>query len=108
MEHRGKFEQSAQAGKTPQTEDERLLARYGDHLSDDGLSDAQKKEFLLALWQIMYAFAEFGFSIKAGEKFSAKSDIGMDDVLKYLIPEDTAPETVASPKLLTRRSQDER
>ena len=108
MEHRGKFEQSAQAGMTPQTEEERLLARYGDHLSDDGLSDAQKKEFLLALWQIMYAFAEFGFSIKAGEKFSAKSDIGMDDVLKYLIPEDTAPETVASPKLLTRRSQDER
>ena len=98
MKDREKFKRNTQAEITPQTEEERLLARYGDHLKGDELSDVQKKEFLLALWQIMYAFAEFGFSIKAGEKFSAESDIGMDDVLKYLIPEDTAPETVASSK----------
>ena len=96
MEHRGKFERSIQAGTTPKTEEERLLARYGDHLPDDGLSETQKKEFLLALWNIMHAFAEVGFSLKAGDKFHATSDIGMDDVLKYICLEDTAPETVAS------------
>lgn len=45
----------------------------------------------------MSAFADHGFSLKAGEKFTAASDYGMDDVLQYLILEDTAHETVAPP-----------
>jgi len=81
----------------PPSLEERLLAKYGSHLEGDDLTDAQHKECLLSLWQIMSAFAEYGFSVKAGEKFTALSDHGMDDVLQYLILEDTAHETVAPP-----------
>lgn len=88
MENRGK--------NSIESEEDRLLERYGEHLPDDDLSEAQKKEFLLALWNIMRAFAEVGFSLKAGDKFTPTSDIGMDDVLNYICLEDTAPETVAS------------
>ncbi|MFV0385398.1 hypothetical protein [Paracoccus sp. (in: a-proteobacteria)] len=82
----------------PRVEFGQTIGRYGDHLPDDDLSEKQKKEFLLALWNIMRAFAEVGFSLKAGDKFHATSDIGMDDVLSYIYLEDTEPETVASSK----------
>ncbi|SMD04534.1 hypothetical protein [Primorskyibacter flagellatus] len=85
------------SGGEPPSLEERLLKKYGHYLEGEDLSAAQRKECLLALWQIMYAFAEFGFSLKAGEKFTASSDHGMDDVLEYLILEDTAHETVAPP-----------
>ncbi|WP_195820643.1 hypothetical protein [Roseobacter sp. MH60115] len=81
----------------PPSLEERLLARYGRYLEGEDLTEAQRKECLLALWQIMSAFADYGFSLKAGDKFTSESDHGMDDVLRYLIPEETAPETVASP-----------
>ncbi|SPJ26508.1 hypothetical protein PAA8504_04373 [Palleronia abyssalis] len=74
------------------------MERYGDHLEGEGLSEDQAKEFLGALWQVMVAFVDLGFSVRAGDKFNPKSDIGMDDVLQYLCLEDTAPETVASLK----------
>ena len=76
-----------------------LLARYGDQLDGEGMSDAEKEAFLLALVQIMQAFVDLGFSMKPGEKIGPEGDIGADDVLKYLIPEDTAHETVALPKI---------
>lgn len=72
-----------------------LLARYGDQLDDAAMTEAAKQAVLLALWQIMVAFVDLGFSVKAGDKFTPESDIGLDDVLQYLIPEDTAHETVA-------------
>lgn len=72
-----------------------LLDRYGGELTEMDASDAQKAAFLAALFQIMQAFVDLGFSIKPGEKFAATCDIGMDDVLEYLIPVDTAHETVA-------------
>lgn len=74
---------------------EALLARYGDQLEEEAMSEAAKQEFLLALWRIMQAFVDLGFSVRAGDKFTAESDIGLDDVLQYLIPDDTAHETVA-------------
>lgn len=79
----------------PPDEKARLLEEFGDLFEDEPLSEAQKAEFLMTLWQIMKAFADIGFSIKSGDKLSPNSDIGMDDVLSSLIFEDTAHETVA-------------
>ena len=100
MENRGKTRgRSKESGiQTRQPSSQQLLERYSDHLEGEGLSEDQAKEFLGALWQIMVAFVDLGFSVKAGDKFSPKSDISMDDVLQYLCLEDTAPETVASLK----------
>lgn len=84
-----------QSAAPPLDEEDRLLAEYGDDLQDYDLSDAQKKEFLMALWHIMRGFAELGYSVKSGDKFMPDADLGMDDVLEYLIPSDTAPETSA-------------
>lgn len=92
--HRKTQHRAASMHPTPQ----QLLERYGDHLEEDHLSDEQAKEFLGALWSIMVAFVDLGFSVKVGDKLHAKSDIGMDDVLQYLCLDDTAPETVASSK----------
>ena len=80
----------------PLCEEERLLTRYGQYVGDTGMSEAQQKELLLTLWQIMRAFVELGFSVKSGEKFTPESRLGMDDMLDYLSLEDTAHETVAS------------
>lgn len=75
-----------------------LLARYGDHLVDSDLTEAQQKELLAVLWQIMVAFVDLGFSLKPGEKITPKSDVSFDDVLHYLHLDEPAPETPASPK----------
>lgn len=72
-----------------------LLAAYGAHLEDECMTEEQAGAFLVSLWQIMQAFVDLGFSVRSGDKFTPESDIGMDDVLKYLIPIETAPETVA-------------
>lgn len=72
-----------------------LLARYGDYLGEIDATDLQKQEVLAALFRIMQAFVDLGFSVSAGDKFTSTCDIGMDDVLQYLIPEDTAHETFA-------------
>lgn len=82
----------------PQDQETRLLTEYGDDLGEDHLSDDQKKEVLLALWQLMAAFVELGFSVKAGDRIDGKSDLGFDDVLELLIPIETAPETAAPTK----------
>lgn len=92
-----------QSAAPPLDEEDRLLAEYGDDLQDYDLTDAQKKEFLMALWQIMRGFAELGYSVKSGDKFHAQADLGMDDVLNYLIPIDTAPETSAPPKTKNKK-----
>ncbi|MEM7060252.1 MAG: hypothetical protein AAF557_21945 [Pseudomonadota bacterium] len=72
-----------------------LVARYGGDLECEGLTHEQQAQILTALWQIMTAFVDLGFSVKAGDKFTPTAEIGMDDVLKSLIPEETAPETAA-------------
>lgn len=72
-----------------------LLDRYGEHLNEMDATDAQKREVLAALFRIMQAFVDLGFSVRSGDKFAPASDIGMDDVLKYLVPIDTAHETFA-------------
>ena len=99
MENRGKTNElnTTSINKTA------LLERYGDHLEDNDFSDEQAREFLGALWQIMVAFVDVGFSVKAGEKLSENSDIGFDDVLNYLCLEDTAPETVASSEIANKK-----
>lgn len=74
-----------------------LVARYGAHLEDEHLSEGDKEALLVTLWQIMQGFVDLGFSVKAGDKFYANADLGMNDVLEYLILEDTAHETVAPP-----------
>lgn len=105
MEYRGKIshealqQDAAQARPSPQ----QLLERYGDQLAEENLSDEQAKQFLGALWSIMVAFVDLGFSVKSGDKLHPKSDIGMDDVLHYLCLEDTAPETVASSKITNKK-----
>jgi len=90
---------------TMSTDGAALLARYGDELEGEDLSEKQKQEFLIALYQIMVAFVDLGFSIKAGEKFSERHDFGMDDVLRYLHLEETAHETVA-PRLTPNAEED--
>ncbi|ALG91111.1 hypothetical protein TQ29_14100 [Actibacterium sp. EMB200-NS6] len=92
MENRGKTNELS----TTSISKTALLERYGDHLEGSDFNDEQAREFLGALWQIMVAFVDVGFSVKAGEKLNQNSDIGFDDVLNYLCLEDTAPETVAS------------
>lgn len=82
----------------PQDHGTRLLAEYADDLGEDHLSDEQKKEMLIAIWQLMAAFVDLGFSVKAGDKIGNKSDLSFDDVLEFLIPIETAPETVAPPQ----------
>lgn len=77
-------------------EKDRLFDHYGDDLSDDPLHDDEKKELLLALWRIMQSMVDLGFSVGRGEKFTRHSDLGMDDVLNYILLEDTAHETDAS------------
>lgn len=94
MEDRGK-RQAGELGEPPPDLGQRLLARYGEELDDPALSEAQKAEFLIALWQIMVAFVDLGFSVRAGDKLTPDSPLGFDDVLKYLIPVETAHETVA-------------
>lgn len=99
MEQRGKLHELS----TTKIDKIVLLKRYGHHLEGEGLNDEQAKEFLGALWQIMVAFVDLGFSVKAGEKFNQNSDIGFDDVLEYLRLEDTAPETVASSNIADKK-----
>lgn len=82
----------------PRDQGTRLLVEYGDDLGEYHLSDEQKKEMLIAIWQLMAAFVDLGFSVKAGDKIGDKSDLSFDDVLEYLIPIETAPETVAPTK----------
>lgn len=82
-----------------------LLERYGEHLDGAGLSEDQQKELLSTLWQIMVAFVDLGFSVKAGDKLSAGCDIGFDDVLHSICLEDTAPETAASSKITDKKEK---
>ncbi|MCR9089454.1 MAG: hypothetical protein NXH97_22270 [Rhodobacteraceae bacterium] len=77
---------------------EALLERYGAHLDEAALTEAQKQEFLTALWQIMVAFVDLGFSLKAGDNLTPKCDHGITNVLQYLHLKETAPETVAPKK----------
>ncbi|WP_424988237.1 hypothetical protein [Microbulbifer sp. S227A] len=84
-----------QAAAPPMDEEDRLLAQYGDDPSLVELDEAQKKEFLMSLWQIMRGFAELGFSVKSGDKLHENTETSFDDVLEYLIPVETAPETLA-------------
>jgi hypothetical protein len=93
------------ANEQPLKLEDQLIADYGDTLATDGLSEDQQKECLLALWQLMVAFVDLGFSVKAGDKFCENSDHGFDDVLRYLTLETTAPETVASPKPQEKQEQ---
>ena len=75
---------------------DRLLEDYGAELEGEGLSEDQQKECLLALWQVMVAFVDLGFSVKSGDKLFPESDVGFDDVLDYICLEDLPRETVAS------------
>ena len=84
-----------QAATPPLDEEDRLFAKYGNHLDEHDLGEDQKKEFLMSLWQIMRGFAELGFSVKSGDKLHQNTESSFDDVLEYLIPENTAPETLA-------------
>ena len=93
-----------QAAAPPMDEEDRLLVKYGDDPSMAELDDAQKKEFLMSLWQIMRGFAELGFSVKSGDNLHENTDLSMDDVLEYLIPVETAPETLA-PKQSQREKE---
>lgn len=87
----------AQRLEKPSADGPELLARYGVHLDETDATNAQKQELLLALFRIMQGFVDLGFSVRPGEKFTPDSPLSMDDVLEYLIPLETAPETVAPP-----------
>ncbi|MCA8883147.1 MAG: hypothetical protein KDA50_05285 [Rhodobacteraceae bacterium] len=101
MRDRGKTKDELKDNATlgpPRALGDRLLEEYGSALDGDSLTDGQKKEFLLALWQIMVAFVDLGFSVKSGDKLFPESDVGFDDVLNYICLDDPARETVASPE----------
>ena len=108
MDDRGKTTENIaqqKAAASPQSLEDRLVAEYGDELAADGYSEDQKREFLLALWQLMVGFVDLGFSVKSGDKFAANTAIGFDDVLNYIYLEDTAPETVAPLKITNKKEQ---
>ena len=78
----------------PSLSDE-LYARYADDLKGTELSEAQQREFLLRINQIMQVIVDFGFSLAPGTTFSgdnrsAEGDLGFDDVLDFLFM-DSAP-----------------
>lgn len=89
----------------PLDQDARLMKDYAHYLSDMELSEDQQKELLSTLWQIMVAFVDLGFNVKAGDKLGQNSDIGFDDVLNYLCLDDTAPETLASSKTTNKKEK---
>lgn len=101
MKENGKTRREQKDTRTPgppRALEDRLLEEYGSDLDGDDITDEQKKAFLLALWQIMVAFVDLGFSIKPGDKLFPESDIGFDDVLNYICLDDPARETVALPE----------
>lgn len=57
---------------------------------------------LQAIWNILVCLVDLGFDVGAGDKFNAKCDCGADDMLSLVYPEETAPETVASPKITNK------
>ena len=81
-----------------------MLQTYGSHLADLEMSEAQQKELLLVLWNIMQCFADLAFSPKAGDKNAANAAPDIEDVLNWIILKETAPETAAS--LKTEREQE--
>ncbi|MBN9678112.1 hypothetical protein [Salipiger bermudensis] len=100
MEDRGKTKTEQKDLSTlgpPRSLGDRLLEDYGAELKGEGLTEEQQRECLLALWQVMVAFVDLGFSVKAGDKLFPESDVGFDDVLNYICLEDLPRETVASP-----------
>ena len=89
--------------KAPVPEDT-LMERYGTHLDGEDLSEAQKRALLMALWTIMQVFVDLGCSVAPGDKFSPKSDVGMDDVLHSFF--ETAAQATA-PLSLTNNNNKE-
>lgn len=84
----------------PPSLEDSLLTEYGASLEDKGITDAQKKEFLLNLWKIMTVFVDLGLDLgpapaKDGDKSAQISEGLTHDVLHSLNLKDTAHETVA-------------
>lgn len=75
--------------------DDEIVARYGPHLSDETLSEAQHRESLVALFHVMRTFVDFGFSAKAGDKIIEGSELGLDDVLRYIFQEKIAQQELS-------------
>ncbi|WP_366555355.1 hypothetical protein [Aquibaculum sediminis] len=54
------------------------VARYEEYLAGSGMSDAEKQEFLEAVWSIIWNFVELGFGVhplqEAGPEICGQND----------------------------------
>jgi hypothetical protein len=50
------------------------VALYQSYLEDSGLSEAQKEEFLRALWGIVVSFVELGFDVHPLQEVCGQND----------------------------------
>ncbi len=97
---RNQFNKIDAKATDPPSQAQSLLQEYGDDLDRPDLTDAQKEEFLLNLWNIMNIVVDFGFGLgpapdKPGDKDGENLPDLYIDVLELLGFEDTAHETVA-------------
>jgi len=72
-------------------------ALYERYLADSGLSDAEKQEFLDALWSIIVSFVDLGFGIHPLQQ--ANPDCGQELDLGDLIKNDPSTVLLSSDNL---------
>jgi hypothetical protein len=72
-------------------------ALYERYLADSGLSEAEKREFLDALWTIIVSFVDLGFGVHPLQQ--AKGDCGQELDLGDLIKNDPSTVLLSSDNL---------
>ena len=60
-------------------------ALYEQYLDDSDLTDAQKREFLETLWNIIVSFVDLGFGVHPLQQ-AASDGCGQDELLSELFP----------------------
>jgi hypothetical protein len=73
-------------------------ALYERYLADSGLSDAEKREFLDALWSIIVSFVDLGFGVHPLQQATLNrgQELDLDDLIKndlstVLLSDDNLP-----------------
>ncbi|MEL6648133.1 MAG: hypothetical protein AAFQ05_10585 [Pseudomonadota bacterium] len=63
--------------------------RYGAMLDASDLSEAQKLEFIQALWSIMTTFVDLGFGLHPVQQVCGQADLGSGDLSADLLSLDS-------------------
>lgn len=82
MNDRTRFDSSAPVSAQFETSARPTLtvdvARYEEYLAGSGMSDAEKQEFLEAVWSIIWNFVELGFGVHPLQEAEPET-CGQDD-----------------------------